>query len=418
MTNFIKVLILICALHTSSCSGQKNGRSVVSPIEQQSNPAVESISDTLLFPAKVNSVFYVSRDIDLKNNVYVMPKGVTLVARGGLIKNGTLIGNDTKIENNQTCLFKDITIYGKWDVEYITTSLFNDLNMPNSLKNLFALANENVNNKIVIDEGNYTVSATEKHSNVLKIPSHTEVVLNGSITLTPNGLTNYSVMYLEGSDIIVHGRGAIVGDKHTHTGSSGEWGMGIQLSQCTNVTISDITIKKCWGDCIYVGRESKNVSINNCYLDNGRRQGISITSGSNIIIENCVITNVSGTAPQYAIDVEPNRGDTVRNVVVKNVKAIDCVGGYLVYGGAENALVDNVTITSCSIKGASSKYPIMLMTAENVTLHSNNVISESVFSVLAQDIEGFMSTNNNLKAKGLKSMNIISCKGLNVRDNN
>ena len=49
------------------------------------------------------------------------------------------------------------------------------------------------------------------------------------------------------------------------------------------------------------------MSIVGCMISNGRRQGLSITSGDNILVENCQIRKVYGTAPQYEIDIEPTQ---------------------------------------------------------------------------------------------------------------
>ena len=131
------------------------------------------------------------------------------------------------------------------------------------------------------------------------------------------------------------------------------YGMGVNLAKCKNVDIYDLTIRDCWGDCIYIGTESTDMRINNCTLDHGRRQGISITSTGKVLVENCVISNVGGTAPEYAIDVEPNKNDIVESVIIRNVTSIDCRGGFLTWGGAENCSVNNVELYDCYVKGAT-----------------------------------------------------------------
>lgn len=414
MNNKILILFLFLVLTTTSCGETKKDKLVNNKDSQQVDNDIKK--NTLLFPAKENSIFEITKDINLEGNTYIVPKGVTLVARGGLIENGTLIGDKTSIANNR-CIFNNVTIEGTWNVKYISTELFKDIKKNNSLKSLFALASDNVDNTIFIEEGNYQVSATQKIQKVLRVPSRTKVIINGTISLAPNNLTNYYILYLNGDNIHIHGRGSIVGDKFTHKGTTGEWGMGIDLYQCSNVIISDLTIKNCWGDCIYVGGESRNVRINNCLLDNGRRQGISITSGSNIQIDNCIITNVAGTAPQYAIDVEPNKGDAVSDVKIENVKAVNCVGGYLVYGKAKNAIIKNVSIKGSSVIGAKAKYPVNVMCAKNVSIIANTIESNSDYSVLAQEIDGLTANDNKFRAKGNKPLNIISCKRKNIGKN-
>lgn len=109
-----------------------------------------------------------------------------------------------------------------------------------------------------------------------------------------------------------------------------------------------------------MGSESSDVRIENCILDHGRRQGISITSADSVTIRNCVITNVKGTAPEYAIDVEPNKDESVDNIVISDVDVNNCQGGFLVYGKAPNAHVGKVSIKNCNI-GRTQKTPISII---------------------------------------------------------
>lgn len=293
--------------------------------------------------------------VDMKGEELVLPEDVTLkFEKGGCLKNGKITAANTSIAGFKQGIFDGVKITGQWNVKYISTDMFNnDISSVNYLQNVFALASEKVENVITIPEGNYVVAANSNATTILSVPSNTEVIINGTITMLPNDFTNYYIVGLKGDNIQLHGKGAIVGDKHTHTGSKGEWGMGVHLAKCKNVDIYDLTIRDCWGDCIYIGTESTDVRINNCTLDHGRRQGISITSAGNVLIENCVISNVGGTAPEYAIDIEPNKNDKIESVIIQNVKSIDCKGGFLTWGGAENCLINNVELYDCYVEGAT-----------------------------------------------------------------
>ena len=292
--------------------------------------------------------------VDLKGGVLRLPKNVTLkFVKGGCFKNGTVVADNTSIKGYKQNVFDSITIAGQWNVEYICTDMFKDLSQVNSLKNVFALTSKTVKNVVIIEDGTYKVSAEKIHMSILKVSSNTEVILNGTIVLIPNNLPSCNIIELNGQDIRFHGHGEIVGDKHTHLGTEGEWGMGIILRGCSNVDVYDLTIKDCWGDCIYVGAKSTEVRINNCTLDHGRRQGISITSAGNVLIENCIISNVGGTDPEYAIDVEPIKNDVIESVVINNVKAINCKGGFLTWSGAKNSTINKVEISDCYVQGGA-----------------------------------------------------------------
>lgn len=345
---FVCLLIILC-----SCGQARSG------VKAQPLPtAIDTVSYVVLGQPKEGNLT-IKDTIDLENRKCVLPEEISLNFKGGLVKNGTLVGNNTKLRSSGAC-FDRVRIMGTWSVPVISTSLFCNLNYDNALKDVVALSNPAVKNKIIIGRGDYQVSAYINGDVCLPVNSNTELVINGTIRLTPNNFTNYYILQAEGHDIKIKGKGTILGDKHTHTGKKGEWGMGINLDHAHNVMIKGLTIKDCWGDCIYVGNESSDVRIEDCLLDHGRRQGISITSADGVIIKNCTITNVGGTAPEYAIDVEPNKSETVDNVVIEKVITKNCRGGFLVYGKAPLAHVGKVTMRNCRIE-ASRKMPISII---------------------------------------------------------
>ena len=130
--------------------------------------------------------------------------------------------------------------------------------------------------------------------------------------------------------------------------------MGICFKKAINSSVRGLTVQECWGDCIIVGGKSKEILIEKCTLNHGRRQGISVTSANGLTIRDCKITKVKGTSPQYAIDIEPNRWDSVNHVLIENVQVEDCMGGFYVTRhvrkeGAKRPWVGNVTIRDCEV---------------------------------------------------------------------
>lgn len=356
--------------------------------------------------------------VDMKGADLVLPKNVTLkFERGACLKNGKIIADNTFIVGNKQAIFDGVEIAGEWNVKYISTDMFKDLSQLNSLQNVFALASEQVENIITIPEGNYEVAATSNGNTILGVPSNTEVIINGTIKMQPNGFTNYYIVELKGENIQLHGNGEIVGDKHTHSGTKGEWGMGVNLAECKNVDIYDLTIRDCWGDCIYIGSESTEVRINNCTLIDGRRQGISITSANGVYISNCRISKVYGTAPQYGIDVEPNKGGSVDNIIFENVEVYDCYGGILTYGKAENAHIGSVVIKGCKINDCVAKYPLNFQTGEMVEVIDCNVRTDEKTAILFQDLQRAVAKNNMLMTSNKQPIKIISSINKQILDN-
>ena len=376
----------------------------------------------------------IERDIDLQGGICELPHGCTMVFKRGFVKNGTLIGKDTKIVGKGV-FFDHVNIKGSWIVPKISTAMFANLTYENALRDVMALTSPKIKNHVEIGQGEYTVKAEKDAGSCISVNSNTELTIRGSIRLISNDFKRYNIIHVKGTNISIKGGGCIIGDKHTHKGKQGEWGMGIYVMKSENVKISGLTIKDCWGDCIYVGGNSRNVGIENCLLDHGRRQGISITSANNVHIKKCSITNVGGTAPEYAIDVEPNKGDVVDNIIIEKVSAKDCIGGFLVYGRAEKSKVGLVTIRNCVIdnnkKGAVNVIKCGMAVIENCQISQQTVqtvikceddscvvIKNNLYDYKAELWTKARITTKNLVGKEPAQPIIVSRCGITVLKNN
>lgn len=337
-------------------------------------------------------------DIDLKGRAITIPENTTLVGKGGVYKNGTIIGANTSIESLKA-VFSDVTIQGTWVVPEISTLLFANLEGINSLKDVLALANPNIKNTIKIGRGTYTVEAKHEEDACLTVCSNTELILNGSIVLKPNSFSMCDILRLEGENIVLRGNGQLVGDKFTHTGTEGEWGMGIRISNGKHVRVSGLTIKNCWGDCIYINKNSKNVIIDGCCLDNGRRQGISVVCADSVTIRKCKITNVGGTNPQYGIDIEPNAKDYVDHVKIEHVTIDHCKGGITTLGRKKNRKqiqIGNVHITDCDIS-STKRIPLRIRTAKSVMVKNCKIYSpKDLNAVLVDGVDNIELEGNSI----------------------
>lgn len=350
MIKTIYTYSLVCVLLFLTYSQMILG--AISPSEKSVNGSQKNIT--------------VIKDIDLMGDTLRLDANSKLIFNGGIIKNGVLIGHNSTIVCKKHA-FKNVTIKGTWNIPVIYSYWFQDLSYDNALRDVIALTSPNVHNKVIIGSGAYTMNIAENHGKGLVIDDNTELIINGKITLKPNSWTNYDIIHVKGNNIKISGKGMIVGDKHNHLGKKGEWGMGIMIYGANNVHVSDLTIKNCWGDCVYIGGNSHTVVVENCILDHGRRQGISVTSGKAIVLQDLRISNVGGTNPEYAIDVEPNKNGIVEDVLIKNVSADRCKGGFLVYGKSSGARIGKVCIENSNIAN-TTKMPIRVQKCDEIII--------------------------------------------------
>lgn len=363
--NYFLYVGLCCALFSLLCSNgrQETGQDVL----KNNKERIER------FPARENEVYVVYKDIDLHGKSYILSRNVTLKFNGGRIKHGTLIGNNTQIKGKNN-LFDKVKIKGTWNVKEISARMFVDAGETNVLQSVFALSNPQIYNTIYVPKGKYIVKAEKGNNKVLKIPSNTRLVLDGDICLSANRLTGYFIIYISNScNVSIDGKGRVIGDRQSHIGKEGQWGMCIATTNVKNVRIREIKVMNAWGDGIYVGSKSDSITIDGCSISNCRRQGISVIGGKCVRIKNCEIKNIRGHAPEYAIDIEPNKRDTVMDVIIDNVVAKDCIGGFKSYSTPRmDNYISNVKIVNSKVV-RSRKIPYYLMGANNVVLDSNNI---------------------------------------------
>ena len=107
---------------------------------------------------------------------------------------------------------------------------------------------------VYVPDGTYMINALTS----VYLKSNTKLKLSSGATLKAktNSSSSYSIVRVNDSNNVSIEGGTIKGDLPTHTGTTGEHGRGITVTGCNNVTISDIAVKDCWGDGIYIGSSS------------------------------------------------------------------------------------------------------------------------------------------------------------------
>lgn len=172
------------------------------------------------------------------------------------------------------------------------------------------------------------VSVQNSNGTVLSISSNSNLVFpkGSKLILAPNSVGDYYILKMDNVENINVHFPVIVGDRISHTGTSGESGIGISMRAARNIYIRKPYVTKCWGDGIYVGALNattplpKNIVVNRAVLDSNRRNGLSIVCGDSIIFNNLITANTYGTSPRSGIDIEPNRNtEACKTIILRNV---------------------------------------------------------------------------------------------------
>lgn len=330
---------------------------------------------------KPNTIYKVTKDLDLNHCVLTIPEGCTLQFDGGTISNGSLSGNFTKIiTDSSTVIFgQQIHIEGSWDIADIYDEWFWFDTDPSyisndTIKNILALSNDSINNTIHFDANRtyYFELPYKGRANLgddvrpdywkLNTPdydflriftgvtSNTHLIVNNTLQMLPTNQGAYFIFQIENKEnITISGTGAINGDAKDHlytdpfagTDYYGEWGQVLNFRSCNNVVVRDITIGYAFGDGIALsnaaynnngvkeaGLATKNVTIDAVKVLYARRNGISL-GGNNYTITNVYFEGngsdtIKGTAPMAAIDFENDYVDIEPSGLCTNVSMNNC----------------------------------------------------------------------------------------------
>lgn len=190
---------------------------------------------------------------------------------------------------------------------------------------------------VYVPNGTYMIDVSKS----VKMRSHTRLLMapNAELHALPSDLQRYSVVSVRHVNNVRVVGGRIVGDRATHQGSTGEWGMGVGIYDGQNIVVKDIKISDCWGDGVMVAstgndkhnnvRRSDYVALVNVTSDNNRRQGLSITVASHVYVVNSTFSNTNGTLPMAGIDIEPQTQSTTNAVRIENTHLIGNTGNGL-----------------------------------------------------------------------------------------
>jgi parallel beta-helix repeat protein len=196
-----------------------------------------------------------------------------------------------------------------------------------------------------VPAGKYLLDVSESNSVTLKDNMTLAMDPNAVLMVKPNALKRYYLITTAGaSNVEIYG-GQLVGDRNKHKSTVGEWGYGIQIGKGSqHVRIHDIKISDMWGDGICTGGYPDDIVIQRVLSTNNRRQGLSITTATNVKVLDSEFSFTNGTKPMYGIDIEPDNPDKnyARNILIQGNYFHDNVaGGVQPYKNSQNVTIKN-----------------------------------------------------------------------------
>lgn len=185
---------------------------------------------------------------------------------------------------------------------------------------------------------------------------------NATLKVIPNASIGYCVLNLvEVNNIAVNDLN-ILGDVDTHIGALNQFGHGLIIGGCYNVTLNNLFVTKCMGDGLLIvtytaGKINAEVDVSNSEFVDCRRQGMSVLDLRNGTFTGCTFKDIgqtSATSPASGVDLEPDySGAKVSNLTFLGCTFSNNTNGHgLVVGSITSSnTVENIKLIGCSFSG-------------------------------------------------------------------
>ena len=185
--------------------------------------------------------------------------------------------------------------------------------------------------------------------------------------LKATSLSNIKVTGDTGAEILMH--------KSEYANlSAAEWRHAIAIMNCSNVTISGLTLSDTGGDGILIGDTTgtgycSDVTITDIIVDGAARNGMSVNSVDGLTVTDCTFQNTQpqgnagANGPWFGIDFEPDYpGQRLKDIVIDNCAfSNNDQAGFVIYAllvdGSTEIL--NMTVTNCTMD-ENTKYGMII----------------------------------------------------------
>lgn len=363
-----------------------------------SNSTPESITSGVVYPNiqaaqqskfnKSNVIYKIVNDIDLGNAVLTIPTGCTLDFAGGSFKNGTIIGNETKIEGNVKIeCFLSGTYKGNIDGCWF---IHDAADNTDELQNFFNLLSAN-------NIGFFSRKVDVKISSAISVKSNTSVDFENCFIYQ---LSNSAVLANEAKSTTYDNINISISNLHMYNTTTNVISMGAIIMRgvknlkienfyyTSNVTPPDPKTRN-WaltisGIDIYMN----NINIDN-YITGIWSDGIHFEYVKDLILTNfniksgddCIAINPQDTADKLG-GYLPNVNS---NIVISNGICASNRGNILRIGAGGDTIspdyyVENVTVNNITVTGEGTNPLISLQDFRTIVPNNlnNNILISNI----------------------------------------
>lgn len=348
---------------------------------------------------KANTIYEIRYDFDLNGEEVTIPEGCVLKFEGGSLRNGSVIGNKTKITGNP--LF-EVLIYGTWtNNEFMsswvvqtadTDKYTNIIESILQLNCIFILdCNITLNGLKTINADNICIKGNNHTITNLYIKVKESVNISDTSLICDSEIDHIIRIVEEGNLII---------NNVKIKSNTSKYAIRTDKLNVCQINLCEITGIRNYG--IRIDGETVNANIKNCYIhDIGNNESVDNVRAN---IVGLIVGSTNVRCPYAHIE----------NVIVENVQCGYANGndfgeahGISVYGDysiIEGCTVKNIyTLIDGVISDSGTDCEAIYSKGNNIIIHNNNVIyangGNSDGAITAKDGDNVKITNNTIYVK-------------------
>ncbi len=175
--------------------------------------------------------------------------------------------------------------------------------------------------------------------------------------------------------------------------------------------------------------DASDVSLCGLTADHNRRQGLSITGGKGVVVKNSTFTRTGGTLPEDGLDIEPNSGQAVDNVLITGCTFANNAGDGIEAGVpislSGSAFITRIAIDGNTLSGngsgslsSSPRSGIEVSNTGGHTLRNNIVQGNAGYGInLRNGVTGTTVTRNTITENALNGIREYLSSGNTITDN-
>lgn len=297
-------------------------------MNKEYNSCVEGCS----LPSSPNDLKILLNNIKREVDELVKTTEAKLLYHDGKIAELTKYIKDN-LSNSIRCLLDSMMVSGELN-EIIINAISNDLDLLNDcfvFPEKYGAIGDGIHDDTIaiqkaLNEGKYIIFDNKTYlvrtdrTNCLKVKNDTYLIGNNTTLKGINDNNDISnILYLQDVKNIYIKGFTLYGDAEVNTKTSEGAGHGIYINGSENIHIENVYAHDCFTDGIYI--RGNNITVKDSICKHNGRQGISITHGENIKLENVECDDSYRVAPMAGIDIEPSlETDYVDNIILRDIK--------------------------------------------------------------------------------------------------